>query len=544
MPIFVGSNSDDSRIRSDRVGLAVSTANPGSASEGDVYFNSSDSGLRAYDGSGWSAVGAGGGSFSGIASGTLANGQTVVITTDGKISGITSTGIGLTSGEPKNLGPLNEQISGNSVAYDESQKKLFVVYQSTDNSDRPYGVVGTITGTGITFGTPQRIRTSRIYYAPSVVYHPPTKNIVFAFHSSSGIYGYTASIKDDTFTLGAEGSYLQQTSGIYFIKLMYHKQTENIVMLNLNQPSTNPGFWGQVLKIDADVVTPMGAVRASTSGNTLSNERFGATYIESDGRVVGFWRDQTAGYQSFQSIGTISGTSLTWGTQQSGPGASENIHLVYDHPSGNILVPLAHNNKIKYRVGIVTAGDDYIQYTALAEPSSNQPSDGSPTYLQATFDPIEKKYLFTYRQRDSNSNYYQGLTQGTFNGTTLTLDSSIQTQIFSGNPNYPSSTYVSDEKLNVNIVGVSTGALAHTLQSARTTSNLTSDNFLGFSDAAYSDGQTATVQIAGSVDDAQSNLTTGSRHFVNRVGTLTTIADSPSVVGGFAISATKIIVKK
>ena len=50
MPIFVGSNSDDSRIRSNRVGFAVSTANPGSASEGDVYFNSSDSGLMEVPG--------------------------------------------------------------------------------------------------------------------------------------------------------------------------------------------------------------------------------------------------------------------------------------------------------------------------------------------------------------------------------------------------------------------------------------------------------------------------------------------------------------
>ena len=71
MPIFVGSNSDDSRIRSNRVGFAVSTANPGSASEGDVYFNSSDSGLRAYDGSAWNAVGEGGGSLTAAASGTL-----------------------------------------------------------------------------------------------------------------------------------------------------------------------------------------------------------------------------------------------------------------------------------------------------------------------------------------------------------------------------------------------------------------------------------------------------------------------------------------
>ena len=31
--------------------LHHNSANPGTASEGDVYFNSSDGGLRAYDGS-------------------------------------------------------------------------------------------------------------------------------------------------------------------------------------------------------------------------------------------------------------------------------------------------------------------------------------------------------------------------------------------------------------------------------------------------------------------------------------------------------------
>ena len=36
--------------------------------------------------------------------------------------------------------------------------------------------------------------------------------------------------------------------------------------------------------------------------------------------------------------------------------------------------------------------------------------------------------------------------------------------------------------------------------------NLTANNFLGFSDADYSDGATAKIQIVGSVDDAQTGL--------------------------------------
>ena len=115
----------------------------------------------------------------------------------------------------------------------------------------------------------------------------------------------------------------------------------------------------------------------------------------------------------------------------------------------------------------------------------------------------------------------------------MTLESTINSQYgSSSNPGFVSHTYALDKKINVTVVGVNTAATAYVVQSARTTSNLTSDNFLGFSDAAYTNGQTAKVQIQGSLDDAQSGLTTGSRFFVTRVGTLSTVADNPSVEAG------------
>ena len=65
---------------------------------------------------------------------------------------------------------------------------------------------------------------------------------------------------------------------------------------------------------------------------------------------------------------------------------------------------------------------------------------------------------------------------------------------------------------------------------------------LRFFNAAYTDGQTATIQIAGAVDDAQSGLTTASVHYVQN-DTLSTSAGTPSVEAGLALSATEIAIK-
>ena len=49
---------------------------------------------------------------------------------------------------------------------------------------------------------------------------------------------------------------------------------------------------------------------------------------------------------------------------------------------------------------------------------------------------------------------------------------------------------------------------------------------------------------AGSVDDAQTGLTTGSKFFVQNDGSIGTAASTPSIFAGTAISSTKIIVRK
>jgi hypothetical protein len=103
--------------------------------------------------------------------------------------------------------------------------------------------------------------------------------------------------------------------------------------------------------------------------------------------------------------------------------------------------------------------------------------------------------------------------------------------------NYISTSYDS----NTQKVAISYLSSSVVLQNENT--NLTSENFIGFSNAAYTNGQTATIQIVGSVDDAQSGLTPGQSYYVQPNGTLDLTPASPSVFAGTAVAATKIIVK-
>ena len=83
-----------------------------------------------------------------------------------------------------------------------------------------------------------------------------------------------------------------------------------------------------------------------------------------------------------------------------------------------------------------------------------------------------------------------------------------------------------------------------TVAGTKTTFNITAENYIGISNAIYADGADATIQLIGSIDDAQSSLTAGQSYFVQPYGTLGTTAGSPSVFAGTAIAATKLIVKE
>jgi hypothetical protein len=73
--------------------------------------------------------------------------------------------------------------------------------------------------------------------------------------------------------------------------------------------------------------------------------------------------------------------------------------------------------------------------------------------------------------------------------------------------------------------------------------NVTTDNYLGYSDGAFTNGQTGKVKVVGNIVTGLSGLTAGSKMYLQNNGTLSTTAASPSVVAGLALSSTKLLIK-
>ena len=72
--------------------------------------------------------------------------------------------------------------------------------------------------------------------------------------------------------------------------------------------------------------------------------------------------------------------------------------------------------------------------------------------------------------------------------------------------------------------------------------NVTAENFIGFSSAAYSNNATATINVNGNTT-TKSSLTPGQKYYVTASGALSLTAGTPSVIVGVALSSTKLLVK-
>ena len=537
MPIFVGSNSDDSRIRSNRVGFAVSTANPGSASEGDVYFNSSDSGLRAYDGSGWSAVGAGGGTFSGIASGALSNGQTVIIQSDGTVKAVGLTTSGGDVGTAVTFSSY--ATTQRNIAFDTGNNKIVIGYYDGSNG---MAVVGTVSGSSISFGTPVQFDSGEVesvaaaygtndngricivytkqstsrpraiagqVSGTSISFGSPTdlqtgqgNQIGLAYDASDGVFvaawrDYSNSYYGTAMTLAVSGSngitksskYVYNSSQSVYNVVVYDSNAEKTVILYKSVGNSGYG--------SARVCTSSSAALSFGTEVTIDNsaqldDGYTAAFDSENNKIVYSYR--LSGNVGFSIVGTVSGTDISFGT------------------------PVHFNN-----------GDD------ATSPST-------------VYDSNAKKIVVSYRDNDDSKK--GKLREGTVVGTSITFTEGPK--IFAAGDTIKDPFYItnvfdsSNNKVVISYTALDNSSAGESVVYTPVSSvtNLTSSNFLGFSDAAYSDGATATVQIAGAVDDAQSGLTTASVHYVQNDGTLSTTADTPSVEAGTALSATKIKVKK
>jgi len=402
------------------------------------------------------------------------NNKVVIAYRDEANSGYGTAVVGTVSGNSISFGtPVvfynTYEVSNTTVNFDSSNNKVVIVFYQTNN-DYGLAVVGTVSGTSISFGSSVGFSGSNQVVYPSSTFDSSNNKIVIAYGDGSGNGGYAlvGTVSGTSISFGSATAF--NSGSTTFSSTSFDSSNNKVVISYSDGGNSNYGT--------AVVGTVSGtsiSFGAETVFESAEAQQIGSTFDSSNNKVVVAYQDNGNSGYGTSVVGTVSGTGISFGAPVIFEAArSNNSSVTFDTSSNKVVIAYQDAGNSNYGTFIsgTVSGDSISFGDATVFESANSDAFGT------TFDNDSNKVVIAYRDR-GNSDY----------GTGIVVQTSSTTR----------------------------GQVAS--------------------------GGAATVDIVGTVSTNQSGLTAGQQYFVQTDGTLGLTAASPSVLAGTAISATKLIVK-
>jgi hypothetical protein len=473
------------------------------------------------------------GSVTAIASGTLPTGQAVIVNSNGTVSVATQNASNTTTFGTATVVQSSACTNAMFATYDVTNNAVVIVFSPASASYQGTAIVGKISGTTITFGSTNTFSSGPYITSGVCSYDSVNGAIVIAYQDSTPNYG--------RYIIGYVSG-----NNINFPGTQQNFSTNNC---NPNGIAFDPIQNASLIIYYNATNTFATCIAGTTTGNTLSlgssvtlnsTNYSGITYQtvcydSVNQKMVVFYTVDNGGggYNLCSRVITLTGTSISLGTEtiiDTNGGA--NLACAYDSVNQRAVVfyKLIGYNYLSCRVCTVSG-------TSVSAGSRVDVSTTATTYIAATADNTAGKVIVMFTQSGTTL-----AAVGTVSGTTISFGTI--TTVNSSGANGLALTYdpVSKKLPFIYANNANSQYLTDKLGTIYAT-NVTTTNFVGFSSANYTNGQTATINTIGALDTNQTGLTPGSAYYVTNAGTLSTTADTPSVYAGVALAATKIIVK-
>ena len=481
------------------------------------------------DGSGLTGVESGTQSF--VASGTIPNGATVVINTDGTVSTITQTTVGPTPGSVATF--QSGSTTPDEATYDTNSNKVVIFYNYYNGSSSVgTAVVGTVSGTSISFGTPVAFESAGASYG-SIVFDSNSNKVVISYVTgASGNAGTSivGTVSGTSISFGSKSIFSSSQPGFEVASTF---DSVNNKIINCYKDNGNSSYGTAVVGTVSGTSISWGSAVVFQSSTTQSgNGQFAPLFDPDSGKVIIVYG---AGGQGKVVVGTVSGTSISFGSVVTfNSGATGPVSSTYDSTSDKVVIAYRNQGNSNYGTAIVgTVSGTSISFgTAVVFNTANS------NYISSTYDVDNNNVLILYNSSGIKSNV------GTVSGTSISFGPKVSVSLPTSS--IVASTYDPD---NGRVVvpyrddGDNNGK-AVVLSPQSQTTNLTAENYIGIAAGAIANGATGKITVVGGTNSGQSSLTVAQKYFVQPNGTLATSAGTPSVVAGTSVSSTKIAVQK
>ncbi len=407
-----------------------------------------------------------------VASGTLPNGKPVVVNADGTVSAVSATGGGAAFGTPVVFNDAESIYE--SATFDSNSNKVVISYRDSAAGDNGYAVVGTVSGSSISFGTPVAFNsgTGSTNYT-AITFDSNSNKVVIAYQDGgNSSYGtaIVGTVSGDSISFGTEVVFNSGNSD--FITSTFDSSNNKVVIAYRDQGNNQYG---------TAVVGTVSGTSISFGSEVVYNSTFttynGSTFDSNSNKVVIVYRNDGNSSYGTAIVGTVSGSSISFGTAVVFESARADGNVAtFDSNSNKVVVAYQDPNNTDAVQAIVgTVSGTSISFGTAAVIDTN-----AYIYIAISFDSNVNKVLVSYV--DSGNSNYGTAAVGTVSGTSISFGTPIVFSASNSQNAYIASTF--DSNSNAIVVayrdaGNSNYGEAVVFQGQST--NLTSENYIGMS---------------------------------------------------------------
>jgi hypothetical protein len=410
-----------------------------------------------------------------------------------------------------------------SATYDSAAGKVVIAYHDNGNSGYGTAVVGTVSGSSISFGS-ETVFSSRDTEYISAVYDSAAGKVVIAYHDNgNSSYGtaVVGTVSGSSISFGSPTVFNSAT--VYHISAVYDSAAGKVVIAYRDNGNSDYGT--------AVVGTVSGSsisFGSTTVFNSARSDDMSAVYDSAAGKVVIAYQDDGNSAYGTAVVGTVSGSSISFGSPTVfNSGSTSDISATYDSTASKVVIAYQDDGNSDYGTAVVGT----VSGSSISFGSETVFSSGRTFGTSATYDPTAGKVVVAYRN-NSNSAYGTAVV-GTVSGSSISVFNSGSTYDLSATYDSAAGKVV----IAYQDSGNSDYGTAITYSPAYTGTN--ANDFVGFAQDSASNGGTVLVATNQQIDANQTGLSPKSTYYVDTDGTLTT-SDTGYPVAGFALDANTI----
>ena len=477
--------------------------------------------------------------FTATASGTIPANRSLAILPDGKVGVITGTkaewGPYAKIGTTDIVANTGELVYGNG-------KVVALARRSSDNTG--HCAVGTISGTTITWGDWATFEASNCDGIVRGVYDPNSDKFIVFWKNSSNTGAKVISVSGTTPSFGSV--YAVSAGTLEGLECCMDTDTNQIAVHMKNSSNVANVY---MVAISGTTLTWGTGLQVAPSNSYAP----GVTYDTKNNKVIlALGYDAGNSMKAWAYIGTVSGTSISiasageiyYNTNQN------RLNMLYDEERERIVLTAYNYNDFEMQSHV----GKYVSATSITWGGKSiiRPKDATNLHNSGsnnlTYDPYNNSYvLLSSKSTPSTLFYHRGKINPADSSEPELMTWTDEKVLRYGNLGMGVAAQGGNSIVIANAIEDTQIGYAKVEGLRNSTLNGDGTNYVGYSDAAYTDGQTVTIQVVGNVS-TQVGLTTGAKYHAQGDGGIISFIDknlpTPSApVAGIALDATKLLIK-